>query len=285
MSNGNSLINFGDLSKPATVLIKKIAEATGGIFKPWQIRRVAQAEADAKKILASAQIDISDIEDRALQRLVSEEAKNQINIEKITALSLPQLNENVNPDSIDNDWITNFFDKCRIISDDEMQKIWSKVLAGEANMPGTFSKRTVNFMSSLDKNEARIFLKLCSFNYIIGGYQPLVYDTTAKIYTDNGLKFIDLTHLDAIGLVSFDGLGGYELRGPSLPKILPVSYGPMKYKLILPTKEGYVFKLGKTLLTQTGLELAKICEPEIVPGFNEYIIETWKKDGIEVQVQ
>ena len=30
----SSLINLGDLSKPATVLVEKISDAIGGIFKP-----------------------------------------------------------------------------------------------------------------------------------------------------------------------------------------------------------------------------------------------------------
>jgi Protein of unknown function (DUF2806) len=50
---------------------------------------------------------------------------------------------------VNDDWITNFFDKCRIVSDEEMQQIWAKVLAVEANKPGTYSKRTVNFLSSV----------------------------------------------------------------------------------------------------------------------------------------
>ena len=33
MSDGNSLINLGELSKPATVLIEKIADAVGGMVE------------------------------------------------------------------------------------------------------------------------------------------------------------------------------------------------------------------------------------------------------------
>ena len=58
-----------------------------------------------------------------------------MNMEGITAKALPLLNENAGPDSMDNDWIVNFFDKSRIVSDDEMQNLWSRVLAGEANAP------------------------------------------------------------------------------------------------------------------------------------------------------
>ena len=32
MGNGNSIVNLGDLTKPATVLIGKISEAIGGVF-------------------------------------------------------------------------------------------------------------------------------------------------------------------------------------------------------------------------------------------------------------
>jgi hypothetical protein len=52
MSDGNSIINLGDISKPAVVLIEKISDAVGGYFKPHQIRQLARAEADAEKIKA-----------------------------------------------------------------------------------------------------------------------------------------------------------------------------------------------------------------------------------------
>ncbi len=45
MTDGTSLVNIGELSKPATVLVEKISDAVGGIAKPWQIRRIAKAEA------------------------------------------------------------------------------------------------------------------------------------------------------------------------------------------------------------------------------------------------
>ncbi len=43
MNETTALSNIGELSKPATVLIEKVSDAIGGIFRPWQIRRVALA--------------------------------------------------------------------------------------------------------------------------------------------------------------------------------------------------------------------------------------------------
>ena len=42
----NSLVNLGDLSKPADTLIKKVSKAVGGIFAPYQIKRIAKAEVE-----------------------------------------------------------------------------------------------------------------------------------------------------------------------------------------------------------------------------------------------
>jgi hypothetical protein len=48
MSDSGSIVNIGDLTKPATVLIEMISDAIGGVARPWQILRVARAEAEAQ---------------------------------------------------------------------------------------------------------------------------------------------------------------------------------------------------------------------------------------------
>jgi len=121
-----SLINVGDLSKPANTLIEKISDAIGGYCQPFQIRRVAHAEADADKIRAVSQIEITELQHRAMSRLIAEEAKKQHNIEAITIKALPDLKPDAKPENVQDDWITNFFDECRLISDEEMQSLWQR---------------------------------------------------------------------------------------------------------------------------------------------------------------
>ena len=41
MGDENPVTLLGDLSKPATVLIEKVSDAVGGLFRPHQIVRVA----------------------------------------------------------------------------------------------------------------------------------------------------------------------------------------------------------------------------------------------------
>ena len=280
MSEGNSLINLGDLSKPANTLIEKISVGVGGVFKPWQIRRVASAEADADKIKAVSKIETTELEQRAMQRFVREEAKMQKNMESITKQSLPQLDKSAKPEKIEVDWITNFFNKCRLVSDEEMQGIWARILAGEANAPGTFSKRTVNFMDSLDKQDALFFTKLCAFNWTFDDIQPLIYDISAEIYTKNGIKFDILQHLETIGLISTEYLIGYIRE--SYPQTTVATYKNASYTIKFPKEKNNDLGVGKVLLTSIGRELASICIPETVTGFDEYIIEEWKKKGLEI---
>ena len=283
MSEGNSIFNLGDLSKPANTLVEKISEGIGGFFKPWQIKRVATAEAEVDRIKALSKIETTELEQRALHRFIYEESKKQSNIESITGQSLPQLNEDAKPEEIEDDWITNYFNKCRLISDEEMQRIWARILAGEANSPGKFSKRTVNFMESLDKQDALFFTKLCAFNWIFGEIHPFIYDENAEIYKNNGINFNILNHLDTIGLINYDHLSGYSLL--NLPQTTVAVYNNTPYTLKFLNEKNNELNIGRVLLTSIGIELASICIPETVAGFDEYIIEEWKKKGIEITKQ
>jgi hypothetical protein len=280
MDNGKSLINIGELAKPATVLIEKISDAIGGYFKPYQIRRVARAEADADISKALAQVEINELTRRALGRFIAEETKKQDNIESITFKALPQLEADSKPQEVDDDWITNFFDKCRLISDEEMQALWAKVLAGEANTPGEYSKRTVNFLGSLDKSDAALFATLCGFVWFIGGYVPLIYDINSSIYIDHGISFDVLKHLDDIGLLRLEGLTGYKRMG--IPKRITFFYYSTPINIEFVKEENNVIEVGKVLFSKIGQELGPICGSKPIPDFLDYVINYWRKKGLIV---
>lgn len=270
-----SLVNLGKLSKPADTLIKKVSSAVGGIFEPWQIKRVAKATAEANLIKAKSEIEITDLHRRAMHRFVEEEASRQENMEKITEKALPFLIEDSDPSAMEDDWVTNFFDKSRIISDEEMQGIWANVLAGEANAPGTYSKRTVNFLGDLDKKDAELFQSLCRFGWVIGNFSPLIFDTEAPIYNENGVNFETLTHLDSIGLIRFESLSGFERT--CLPKKIKVLYCGKPLVLTMEREEGNTLPIGKVLLTNVGLELVNVCTVTVVEGFEDFVRGHWKK--------
>lgn len=273
MGSNNSIVNLGDLSKPATVLIEKISDAIGGIFKPYQIKRIAKAEVEAEKIRALADIEIRDLQQRALIRFVTEETKKQANIESIVYKSINDLEDDAKPEGIEDDWIMNFFDKCKLISDNEMQKIWAKILAGEANTPGEYSKRTINFLNSLDKYDAKLFTKLCSYEWNIGYFVPLIFDTENEIYNKNGINFGSLKHLNEIGLISFSGIANY--RKTNLPEKITALYYDRLINIQFKKKKNNELKIGLVSFSRTGEELAAIVDSKPIPDFFDYVLKKW----------
>lgn len=281
-----SLINLSKISKPADTLIKKISNATGAVFEPHQIRRVAKAKADAALIQAESEVQITELHRRAARRWIEEEARHQKNMEDIAAGAIPGLNDNSNADSMEDDWIANFFHKCRIVSDSDMKTLFSRILSGEANSPGTYSKRTVNFLSDLDKSDAELFSRLCGFGWMVGEVVPLVFDARSKTYNDHGINFNSLSHLDNIGFIQFNNISNFiHLR---LPKKVIVSYYGKLLTLEMPKDTDNSLEFGHVRLSKIGQELASICGSKPVDGFWDYVIENWKqynpKPGAEIKV-
>jgi hypothetical protein len=273
MSDNNPIAKLGDLTKPATVLIKKISAAVGGIFKPYQIVRIAKAEAEACRIQAEVQIEVTDLQRRALHRFLEEEAKKQSNIESITQDALSLLEDKSDPEAVSDDWITNFFDKSRIVSDNEMQGLWSRILAGEANAPGTFAKRTVNLLADLDKEDAILFMRLCGFGWMIGEIVPLIFEKRASIYNDQGIDFSSLSHLESLGLIQFNFMSGYQSLQNNTS--VCVHYYGKPLTLVFPKETENELHLGHVLLTRAGQQLAPVCAPKPVEGFFEYVRSHW----------
>ena len=52
-----------------------------------------------------------------------------------------------------------------IFSNEKMQEIWGKILAGEANKPGNFSRKTLDIVEELDQNDASFFQNLMLFTF------------------------------------------------------------------------------------------------------------------------
>ena len=287
----NSLVNLGDLGKPIDTLINKISDATGVLYEPRRIRLRAKAESDAAIISAKAEaaveivkaeseIEITGLHRRAAQRLIQEEAKRQRNMENIIDTAMPNVDEEANPGAMEDEWIANFFDKCRMVSDTEMQGLWARVLASEANVPGTYSKRTVNFIAELDKSEAELFTQLCGFGWQIDGFIPLVFSFMAEIYDRHGINFNSLNHLKDIGLVQFSDIDGFW--GFDLPETFVVHYYGKPLLLEIP-QDANALDMGKTLLTKIGQELVPICGSKPVDGFYEYVRDQWREFLPEVE--
>ena len=156
-----------------------------------------------------------------------------------------------------------------------MQILCSLVLAGEANTPGTYSKRTVNLLSELDKSDVELFTRLCRFCWMIEDFLvPLVFDENAEIYNVHGINFDTLSHLRDIGLVQLEFLSNFKWSG--LSKRIVAAYYDKSLYLEMPEDVNNELYIGKTRLTKIGQELAPICESKPVDGFYGYVKKQWR---------
>lgn len=268
--NSFSLVNLGKLSKPINTLFEKISLHLGAFLKPTHIRREAKAKAEASIIKANAEIEVQTLKDRAAARKEAEEIRNQRNLEQILVSAVPQVNDNAKPETINDDWLANFFDKGKLISEPEMQDLWSKVLAGEANSPGKFSKRTVNFLAEMEKEDADSFSKLLNFCIDLGHPNLLIFDHKAPIYEKNGIDFRSLKHLESLGLIQVSDFADFVLEVKH-PRFM-IRYFDQDISVDLSRQDKKQLPLGKARLTKLGLQLAGLCSTKPIPGFVKYII-------------
>ena len=240
---------LGGLTNPATMLIEKVSNALGRHFDPRQTVRMAEAEAKANRIRAiseaETEIEVAGLRHRAAERFIYEEMKMQSNMEDITQKAIPRLTDNAEPEKIEDDWITNFYDKNRIVSDDQMQDLWAKILAGEANNPGSFSRKTVNMVADLEKRDAELFTNLCRFVWVINGnIRPLVFDVHSPIYNQFGINFDSIGQLETLGFVHHSGVANFSLT--NLPMRVDAFYGKRQVTLNFPNIDGNQLNEGRS---------------------------------------
>ena len=111
---------------------------------------------------------------------------------------------------IDDDWLEHFARHAETITADQMQRLWSRILAGEVKNPGSFNLRTMDFISKLNQDDAKLIERILPYADNAG-----VIPLPKKLH-DTHLE--DLLLLEEMGLVStVAGMGGlekkYEMKG------------------------------------------------------------------------
>ena len=215
-----------------------------------------------------------------MKQLSAIKAENYLSI---LLLASPEIKDVSSVNSVDNDWLLLHQEKASMYSDEEMQYLWAKILAGEINAPGSFSTRTLSIVSQLTKETADVFSKLPSFEFCIDGEIPriMILDDTSEIYTKRGITHDTLNELASCGLISFRTgpiWGGVLALYSDTPEHF-VKYGErtVLFKYKKNSESNYYIILGVVALTKSGSELFRICEAEHEDEIFTFTIENWEK--------
>ena len=208
--------------EPIGKLIDCVSGAIGKAYKPRHIRNVADAEAYKIKKIGEALRENSDIPieynpegislstidyeqfiKRTQNRLAFQELKKQENIEAVAdkAYHLLEGEEQVTADPVEEDWMLRFFNCVEDISNEKMQKIWARILAGEIKKPDSFSLRTLDALHNISPNEAQLFEKVIN--------SGVVFDCIPNkhsFWDNHGISYADIMKLEECGLINAGGM-------------------------------------------------------------------------------
>lgn len=155
------------IAGPAGKAISRLVQGVTDIPAAW-LNSKAQAikdESEARTTImkavakASAETAVGDphLLDRALSRYVADLHRKQENREAVASKAVEELV--TSPASVESsgpsdDWLNVFGEYAEKASSEELRQTWGRVLAGEIRKPNSFSLRTLQFLSVLDKPTA-----------------------------------------------------------------------------------------------------------------------------------
>lgn len=290
--SNNTLIDLDGLSKPASKLIDALSRAIGTVYAPTHIKRIAKANAESVLIKAKAEIDKQELQKRAADRVTRVETRRQKNIESISEKAFNELPEHSDSVEPSNDWMAEFFSLCQDVSDENLQLLWARILAGEVSTPGKFTLRSMQLLKTLNTREATLFYSYCSGVCCFRNDSDEIYARVIGLETNeilySSMSHMDVIHLAEIGLVSYKDMQTQVIRG-LYQEFEELSYFHHAFKL----EENFSWlnpvtwlnflrprKIEMEFLTELGSELLPVAQGEFTERQLVAIKKVLKFDGI-----
>lgn len=225
-------------------------------------RRLLQAQAEvAEKKLRN----LPTAGDELLLSILKKETRRQANagavaleaLENLRALPAPDGEappaDDQGPERLDDDWLNQLSRYAEDASSENLQQLWGRVLAGEVQRPGSFSRHTLRFVAELDKHTA----DNCEYavEHVVAG----MILNTSNWHKGRALEVVlDLQQLGLLEGVGSQTLlkdftineqGNCAIRVGSWAIVL---YGPPQASL----------KVDALLVTRLGLEVFSLLSPK-----------------------
>lgn len=262
MSTEINFIKFE--GKAIEKLIDVIAKGIGKIYKPTAI--IKEADATAYKITAienaksNAKIKNQEKEqillDRIQERNIHREILKQKNLDAINFIAAQELQheDSVAKEPVNEDWINRFFSIVEDISDEEMQKLWGRILAGEVKKPRSYSFRTLELLKSLTHDEAAVFVKLSKYAFQ-AQREVFILNPDKTEYLKKVISYNDRLVMEEAGIITANNLSYNFFPGSPMKEAFTIGD-----TAVIVEREADAPKQGLKVLvfTRSGTELLKL---------------------------
>lgn len=286
MIDQNALVEIINTSLPVLItsaatspvlikLIGTVGNVVKTLYSPRLTFKNGKAEVDVELYKKQKESELLDNQTFTLYEVTK--LKNFVNTANFAAKELQGYEQEVNDDSIDFDWIMRFFDAVGNVSNEELQKLWGKVLAGEVKQPGTCSLRTLDIIRNMSQKEAETYEKLCKyvvvsgdcyfiFHYGFSGANQHNHDSHNYILK-TGLNYSDsIIPMIECGLLSVDN----DLATDFVTnEVLSIQNQKVICFIIANKSKKNFLSIESYFLTTSGIELYKI-----IQGMTEFRTDT-----------
>lgn len=180
---------------------------------------------------------------------------------------------------LDNDFFWNTIEYAKTISDEDVQELLAKILAGEYNQPGKYSMSILQTLKMLGKNEIELFEKMCSLCVDIALIPQEVFsrpESIEPLMRSLGIDFGSLLELQNLGLFLPNDMFS-TIENPEKEEFI-INYFDKELRF-KPTHDTD-FKItlpGYYELSKTGVQILKLLKPEFK---EEYY--TWLKTNFKI---
>lgn len=274
-----------NITVPAVEMLLKytasgIGAVAGPMLGPWRARQAAtvrrieaEAEGDSLKLIADAQAEARQsliTPDNArlglleigpdggiTQRIEFQEKKRQANIASVVRDAAAELGDKEVPDhEPDHDWTARFFDCVQDVSSEDMRKLWAGILAGEVEVPGRASLRTLDILKNMTQNDAQMFRDMCDFS--IDGF---IFCPKEFHQNEPALEYEKIVHMRSIGLCHYgvDGFNTWTLIFGRNKAPVVRTYQNLIIK-ISPKSDAREISVHGVVFTDSGQDLCHIME-------------------------
>lgn len=262
--------------------LAKLAETfgnwTGLNARGKKLMADAEAYAVVRNVEAQNEATLAKIEgeERIAQYIYARESRKMSNLQQIVNQAKTQFTEGeqVSPEPVNEDWQNRFFSIAEDISDEEMQKLWANILAGEVKRPKSFSLRTLDVLRNLSKEEAELFTQANQF-YLANNY----------ICTEPfALELLQYLKLSDAGLINNETLfKTWQINKHD--KLLVYYRDDIFLNLYNDTDQDITIQIYVKRLTLAGVELRKLCGPNSTDIFLPKLAAKIISRGIRLTTQ
>lgn len=270
-------ISFDGLAEVANNVLNKLSDAVGWIVNHDTPNKIATST----YIQEIQNSNYDPLMKAALISSAKKSIKEYCNQANIVGIALQSVKATAKPNEVDDDWLAQFMDKTRLVSDKEFQILWGNILAEECNAPGSIPKSLLHIMEQMDKEQATQFMDVATLSVYTEEnneryFTPVIWREILGEYEDNyGITVDSLIDLQSIGLIETQ-LGAFSPGFTITSDVTPVTIHYFDQEHSLPDDISQ-FATGCVVYTKAGAALCRAVKPRKAEGFfDKYCISRWE---------